>query len=595
MSDKSSRLPNLYHLLGLQPLEAERAKIVAALDAVRHRIANEVAMPQPTPEESAHLQKLVALGEKVLLEPQRKVAYDQEWKSAYASPAASCSNTPVATVPHVSASRVTAPRWDTGRLVELLPKGDPHATFDMAAFLRSAESRDPAAAEADIQTLIGLLDGDATAANSTASAPSFPMQPGLIEALPIDGQPSSPRSPLPRRGGSQALGGHPQRMRKKKQRSLIVGGLSFASALGGLVLLRIYLSRPTTIENHAQAPVAISGTKPVLKSSSPVESSMPSDARRIAVKSAVVGSGLPQPGTTTALDIQAQPLDSSAARMSAMTEAPAMSDMPAKSDASSSSPSTATAMAPTPTTNPTTGATTPDTASPSTSSTEPSPATTPATTANPATVTTPPTGTAPETSAPEPVAPAPADVTLTRDEKQFWLTGMVTAKASIAKFEFEQADKQLAQLEQAAKTGLQRAQLERLQQIAGFEKEIRQAMVDAIESFDAAEEFKIGSTIASFVEGDDSKIIVRVTGERRSFALPDVPVAMGLALVDRKPDVPHADMLARKGAYILLHPKNKAMLQRGKQMLQEAAAAGAISMELARFYEDDYALSQSSN
>ena len=188
------------------------------------------------------------------------------------------------------------------------------------------------------------------------------------------------------------------------------------------------------------------------------------------------------------------------------------------------------------------------------------------------------------------------DGALTKEDKVAWQSGMNEARGLISKHEFAAAEKKMAELKESAKTGLQREQLDRLGQVNGFVKEFHQAMVDAITGLAAADTFKIGkSTTASFIEGDASGIKVRISGKNHAYTLDEMPVPMGLALVDLKLDVAHATTLARKGAYIVLHPKNQLALARGKQMLRDAAAAGAISMELAGFYEDDYDLSQVGN
>ncbi len=196
-------------------------------------------------------------------------------------------------------------------------------------------------------------------------------------------------------------------------------------------------------------------------------------------------------------------------------------------------------------------------------------------------------------AATDPAMAAAADAKLTKEDKQAWQRSMTEVKAALSKLDSTKAYAKLDSLKTAAKTKLQREQLERMNEVTGFIKDVRDAMVGAIGKLSGADTFRIGtSTEAAFVEGDDKHIVVRVAGERRAYLLEDMPVGMGEALLDLKLDVAHANSLARKGAYILLHPKNTQAMGRGKSMLAEAAAAGAISAELARFYEDDYSLAQ---
>jgi hypothetical protein len=183
------------------------------------------------------------------------------------------------------------------------------------------------------------------------------------------------------------------------------------------------------------------------------------------------------------------------------------------------------------------------------------------------------------------------DVQLTSADKEAWQKAMLTARGLIGELEFESADKQLESLAGSAKTAVQREQLERLKQIGLLVREAQQAMVQAIQGLSAAETFQIGtSTQASFVEGDATQITVKVAGQNRTFTFKEIPLAMAMALVDLKLDVVAATTKARKGAFVLVHPKNKTMLERGKQWMLEAADAGAITKEVAQFYNDDYSV-----
>jgi hypothetical protein len=328
-----------------------------------------------------------------------------------------------------------------------------------------------------------------------------------------------------------------------------------AVGIGGLALLGVFLfNRPmqnsaAQVAQHTKpVPPRRSGLPKVDLANAPASPTAPTDKTPAA-------SGLPKPG-----------------------EGPM--NLVASAEPAAMDPATPTPATPTATTSPTPTPTAPI----------PAPAATPTPTPTPATAAEPkPTGDAkPEA----PAAPA-AEPELTSDEKKAWEKGMTQAKDLIGKQDFTAAEERLAELKPTAKTTVQRGQLERLEQVLGFVKDIRQAMVDAIASLGPADTFKIGSsTMAAFVEGNAQKITVRVSGERRSYPLEEIPVAMAIGLVDLKLDVAHATTLARKGAYIVMHPKNKTTLERGKQMLQEAADAGAISQELAKFYEDDYSLGQ---
>lgn len=466
MSDPTSRLPNLYQLLAVSPLESDPHRIRAAMDRLLQA-------------DSDRNRKIAALAQKYLLDSQRKSIYDQQWKIHFEAPKATHSPT------H---------SYDYSQLNELLPSGDPLASFDLANSIRSSNSQEPD---------------------------------------PLLSAQETHRSPI------VSL---PRRRRSPKQPSILVGATLLIAGVGGLLVLGLILTRPTQKTNRE---LARNGTHDIIsRSDDPADDPKPNDLPKPSRDnnlSAVAHprpSGLPQPGQSQSIpEIEAAPVD---------VDAPMDMPMP-NFDA------------------------VPPTTSPS-----PQP---------------PPVTPAPAPSKTLPVVSSEAK--LTAAEKQAWLVGMTEARQWIGQHKFEESEKRISELRAAAKMRLQLEQAERLHQVHSFVKDIRKEISDAINEMEAAENFKIGtSTIASFVEGNNSKIIVKVSGERREYSLEEMPIPMALALVDRKLDPLHATSLARKGAYIMVHPKNSTMLARGKQMLQEAATAGAISMELARFYEDDYSLAE---
>ncbi|MGN6547441.1 MAG: hypothetical protein ACTHK7_20480 [Aureliella sp.] len=586
MSDAAARLPNLYQLLGLAPLESDSSKIAAAIKRLQKPEGQDAAAGAAELQRS---QKVVALAQKYLLDPQRKAAYDQQWKAVYqAGPTATqpaAAKTPpeksaqtksspvkaapakaaVASVATASPVSPSSPAWDYTRLDALLPTGDPQAAFDMASFLRTGgESRDPLVAQADLDKLIALLSGAVGSAgeSSAAVAPMVqPLEAGAIASEEAGGSGLS-ISPGPRRAESLApSGGLARRMRQRKQRALVFGGGALAAGLIGLVLLGVYLFSPKSDSADVEVARAASG-KPAPKPT-PMRGGLPKIDLAAApalpdtqADGSPAGSGLPKPGEG-ALSLQ---VDVPMAAESKPEPKPKPDPQPKPEPETKPGPKPDPEPKPDP-------------------KPEPNPEPKPEPTAEPK---------------PEPV-PA-ADPELTGQEKAAWQKGMTKARDLIGAHKFEAAEQQLADLKSAAKTSQQRGQLERLEQVLGLVKDFRQAMQHAIAGLGAAETFKIGkSTVASFVEGDDEKITVRVAGQRRSYPLEEAPVPLGLGLADLKLDVESPTTLACKGAYIVTHENNRMTLDQGKQMLQAAADAGAITPELAKFYEDDYSLAKPAN
>ncbi|MCC6509719.1 MAG: hypothetical protein IT423_11460 [Pirellulaceae bacterium] len=650
MSDMSQRLPNLYQLLGLKPLEADSQPIVTALKRVQAKLESlkqRTAQSVPS-DEQVRLQKVLALGQKYLLDPTRKVSYDRQWSSVYGTKPASGSDTTeshvvtqqvvtqqVAAQPAASSktpnkvsvdkaqvvSSSVAPTseaqlyWDTSLLDPLLPDGDPHAPFDMSSYLRSSEVRDPLAAAADLQRLIALLGGEPmptaapvtnafnTANNiNTASAITAATVTALSSEADVSGNGvsgsevygshvtdessasgaqgislSGPSSPVVGRvaSPSASVSNLAKRMRQKQQRSLVIGGASLVGGLIALGLLAMFLmngsrgQRPTVAQTTGNRPTTTTAQLAQPPADQPAQTATkPNDSGF---------GGLLQPGEGIApLQIQAVPLDATDSG-SAMPNA-----MP------NTIPNTMPGPMPSPLPN-AMPETMPNSPAPVPTAPVPTTPTEPATAPQSPAPMTPPT-TAPPTPAPQANAPA-EDARLTNQDKQKWQAGMVAVRDSLGKLDIGEAETRLAELQATAKTNLQRTQHGRLLEVAGLVKTARDAIVGAIQGLDSAESFKVGgSTEAVFIEGDDTRLAVRVSGRQHAYPLAEIPVAIGSALIDLNMDVAHAKTMASKGAYIMLGPKNKLLLPKGKQLLQEAAAAGAISSEVAQFYEDDYSL-----
>lgn len=594
------RLPNLYQLLGLGALESNRDKIAAAIGRAQTK-AEALKADAARAADVARLQKVVALAQKYLLGPELKSSYDAQWKANYSStvsaPATSQStasaaraNAPAVVAastqsnPRTSAKSSTASAspsastggtdhepssqlsWDMAALEALLPPADPHAPFQMADYLRTSQVRDPLAAEADLHKLISLLGGEVTASSQPVVSQTIGLQhlsDGLHSTL-SDGE-SAMSEPemesglsMPRSTNSVVAVGLAKRMRQKRQQAILFGGTVLMAGVGGLVLLGFYLNQPAKpTPEVAQLPVP-SRPKPPPAAVQPAE---PTTENSQTVIQPPGSGGLIQPGgDSKPLEIQATPMTKPDAM--AMPEKPAepMKPEPPKPEPTKPEP-------------PKPEPTKPEPPKPEPPKPEP---------AKPET----------EPAKPEAKPEEPADVKLNGKEKKQWQEQMKRARASLAKLDAAASENLLGELKPLAKNAQQRAQLTTLEQAVGLIRKAREAIVAGIGGLESAETFTVGtSTEVSFIEGDETRIIVRSLGGRQEHKLEAMPVGMGVALMKLKPNVIDANLDAAMGAYIMVQPKATAKTaEQGQKLLEEAAAVGAISKELAQFYKDDYKL-----
>ncbi len=597
----TQRLPNLYQLLGLTGLESNREKIVAALKRAQAKAAALQADTTRTAD-AARLQKVIALGQKYLLSPALKSSYDTQWKSIYgavettapaapertvtSSAAESASTTTAASSASVasataqptlvSATSRAAERdstnqlfWDMATLEALLPAADPRAPFQMADYLRTSQVRDPMAAEADLRKLISLLGGEELpmqqpVVSQPLAEQSWSDEPSLPAGNAAEDAPLDTGVTLPRSTNNAAAANLAKRMRKKRQQAMLFGGTMLAAAIGGLVLLSIYLNRPAVksdTEPLAQSPKSVQP-----RVTPPPASLVPTDPEKNLTAPAVPsGLELPQLGDNLApMAIQATPMqpDANAMKSDGM-KSDAMKPDAMKPDAMANKPAGEPMKTEPPKTEP--------------------PKTEPAKTEPPKT----------EPMKPEDAKPeAAADVKLNAREKKAWQDEMKRARAALSKLDPAATDKQIVDLTPLAKTAAQKAHLAQLEQVAALMRKAREAIVAGIGGLDGAQSFTVGnSTEVSFIEGDETRIIVKAAGSRQEYKIESIPLNMGVALMKLQPNVIDANMDAAMGAYILAQPKKpSSAAAQAKKLLEEAAAAGAIPKDLAQFYEEDFKL-----
>lgn len=603
------RLPNLYQLLGLNGLESSRDKIAAAIQRAQAK-AESLKADKSRAADVARLQKVVALGQKYLLSAALKSSYDVQWSATYgdesnadAQPvaAAALTSAPSTAKPAPAVSKPAPEKvadelsWDMAALEALLPQADPLAPFQMADYLRTSEVRDPLAAEADLRKLIALLGGEELPATQPAVSQPISMQPlspasfagpssleshGANDQLTIPTEATTHESldtgiVMSRPASSTAAVALAKRMRQKKQRAMLMGGVGLLAAVGGLVVLGLYLNRPAQPGAEvAQVPKPRGQVPPVTKPDNAVASN-PDTIVALPPNTQLPNtpppnnqlSGLIQPGgDVKPLEIQAPQMKPDAA----MPEKPAEPMKPEAMKPDAAKPDAAKPDAPKPET--------PDPAKPDPAKPDPAK----------------PDPAKPETAeTPKPEAATDAKpeapVKLTEKEKKAWQEQMKRVRAALAKLDPASSEKQIAELTPQAKTAEQKSQLATLEQAVGFIRKAREAMVAGIGGLESAETLKVGNTELAFVEGDETHVVFRNGGRRQEYRLDMMPAGIGTTLMRLEPNLVDAKLEAAIGVYIMVQAKAPgAKVAEGKKLLEDAAAAGAISKELAKFYEEDF-------
>ncbi len=181
---------------------------------------------------------------------------------------------------------------------------------------------------------------------------------------------------------------------------------------------------------------------------------------------------------------------------------------------------------------------------------------------------------------------------LSEEEQSAWMVAMTDARRLIGEQHYAEANEKLADSERLAKSSVHKAQLQRLTKVNQLAEELLQGMRSAIKDLGAGEVITIGSSTAvSIVDSDEDSLTIRMRGENRTFALPDLPIGLAFALSDFSLAADAPNTQARKAAFALVHPGaagNDLVSQRAQQMLAAAAAAGVVEEDLLLVFSDDY-------
>ncbi len=540
MTTEVTQLPDLYQLLGLEPLEADRSKIEFALKRV---LSQAKGLRSQHPKQAQRLVRVVELGKRHLLSSDAKAKYDARWLQVHRDTA--------------STAEAECSKWDTRELEKYLPAGDPFQSFDVATFLEASESIPLANYAADYNKLLQMLQRSTQSEQAKANAepatlpptPAYAAVPfaAVSAAAPKVAQ-SAPIVRSTPRTASLA-----KQLRSKRDRSLLMIAAGVLLSLAVVLSVLFWIMNPA--DSESTNTLAANPNPNVVDRNPSRAAPEASEPRR--------GSGLPRvkglDSSQTTDAVFATNRDGSVEDGSTRSDAndeldemtggmddPAMADPIGDSIPMETTPTEPMSMSPSET----------DPADPEEEN----------------------------MAAPEPV--------LTEDEKQAWNEIMSTTRGLIGDQAYANAQKQLLQATGMAKSSEQRAQLERLSMIAKLAEEFHTALVSAVTALEAGEMIKVKTKEVVVVEVSPEKIIIESEGRRtETYQLTDIPIGLAYALADLKLDLVHPSSKARKAAFCLVHPRsNEIVMVNAREMMAEVIAAELVPEDFMKVFDEDYSL-----
>lgn len=574
-SQTGARFPDLYQLLELQPLEDDQQAIEAAL---QRALEFAKSAQSSNPKAAKKAAKLRELGKLHLLDPQRKIAYDEKWKTEF------------------GASQT--PDWKWEMMDGVLPPGDPLEEFDLSAFLEHTADLPVTDPATDFQKLNSLLGGEVpaeaaiepkslqpvVAAKPSAKSSNSNSVPDVSpdQAKKADG--STPvqaviAKPIAKPNGTQGTSPPPaslaRKLRKKRDRSLLLAAGGVLVSLAVILAIIFVVINLETDNNSPLAQNPGAGQNPDGQNpdgQNPIGQG--GDANQPTVEPPR-GSGLPQvPGLGGTLASNGDGANGASKMSGAGMSGAGMSGAGMSGTMGNGDGLPGDGNDSTQNTNTTGGdQNTADQDSVDQDSGDQDNA-----------------NAADSGAASMPTPPPTPDPALTDAEKQQWQETMLGVRSKLTQQAYEEVNEAWDTISASAKTQTQQEQLIRLKTAASLAEQCRTAIVEAIAGMSAGEMLQVRNTTVAYVEGSESRLTVRMRGQNQSFDLSEIPIGLAWALADLKLDLEHPSSRAKKAAYTLFHPSNQLSLGQARQMLQSAADEGQVPASLMAVFDDDYQL-----
>jgi hypothetical protein len=197
------------------------------------------------------------------------------------------------------------------------------------------------------------------------------------------------------------------------------------------------------------------------------------------------------------------------------------------------------------------------------------------------------------TPAPPPAPPQPQPTpTATADELAALSKALTLGRAALGEQNFDEADKYIAEAQSLARSPEHQAMAARLKEVAGYVRQFRKAVELASQGFDAAESFTVGtSTRVAVVEVLPDKIILRHTGQNKTYPYAELPPGLAVAIADHKLDGNDPMSRVVKGAFYAVSKGDRvALRQKAKTWWEEAQLGGVDLSHLMPFLTESYDL-----
>ncbi len=196
----------------------------------------------------------------------------------------------------------------------------------------------------------------------------------------------------------------------------------------------------------------------------------------------------------------------------------------------------------------------------------------------------------PEPVPPKPPEPAPTpEMPLpTKQDVAALATALSSARLALSEGNIADAKTQLEKAKSLPAMPEHKALVERMSMLVEYNDQFWKAVSEAMKTFQDGtdSELMVGNQVLAVVEGFPDKIILRIAGQNRTYALKDLPGGIAVAIADKWLDEKDPASRVVKGAYAAVNKAGN--VDKARTLWDEAMAGGLDIKALMPVLDDKY-------
>jgi hypothetical protein len=178
------------------------------------------------------------------------------------------------------------------------------------------------------------------------------------------------------------------------------------------------------------------------------------------------------------------------------------------------------------------------------------------------------------------------------DQRQRLGELLQTARSALSNRELGKARRRIAEARGLAQSDEHLAMVQRLEQLAALLSEFLSAVDRSVASLTSGAEIPVSNTTTVMVvERSDQELVLRISGENRTYPLDQLPPALMIALAAQQLGADQPRFALLKGAFAAVHLRaGPQELARVRELWQEASQTLPEAQQLLPVLDDEYDL-----